>query len=91
MAITVKKKRITTVKTVKAKANPDAADAASPAAAASHVIVQRQGPSYTPYAIVALIATLLFVALLTMQALELSFYYSPDSVFVRAKPAVAVP
>ena len=76
MAITVKKKRPITVKAP--DSTPETAAPSAPAAPAAPAFTPpafaQEGPSYTPYAILALIATLMFVALLFMQWTELQYY-----------------
>ena len=97
MAITVKKKKMT-VKTVKAKGQiPDAAEAeVEPEAEAEADVApipaappQRagrprvDGKAYTVSVVFAIIAILMFIGLITIQALELSYYYQPRPVFIR--------
>ena len=104
MAITIKKKRMT-VKTVKAKGQlpPDAdaettaapEEAAAPLAAPPQPVgrPRKDGKIYTLSVIFAIIAILMFIGLVTLQALELSFYYQPRPVFIRmnAPPGGAAP
>lgn len=97
MAITVKKKKMT-VKTVKAKGQiSDEDDAAleeeemEEGTEAPPVPVEPKytgrprvdGKVYTFSVVIAIIAILMFIGLITIQALELSFYYQPRPVFIR--------
>ncbi len=87
MAITVKRKKLT-VKTIKAKIQPEtpevseaAPEAAAPAAAqaaapVAAVPAQASGPSYTWAGILALIAVLVCIALLLFQYLEWRHYHN---------------
>lgn len=88
MAITVKKKM--TVKTVKAKGRVPAEEtpeeeAPAPVAAPPQRVGRPQvdGRVYTFSVVLAIISILMFIGLITIQALELSFYYQPRPVFLR--------
>jgi len=90
MAITVKKKKMT-VKTVRAKSQvptdtevPEE-QAPVPAAAQSRRAGRPRvdGKVYTFSVVIAIISILMFIGLITIQALELSFYYQPRPVFLR--------
>ena len=90
MAITVKKKKMT-VKTVRAKGQAPASDtevpeemAPAPAAPPQRVGRPRvDGRVYTFSVVIAIISILMFIGLITIQALELHFYYQPRPVFLR--------
>lgn len=91
MAITIKKKM--TVKTIKAQGllPDDEHDDLAAAAEAPPVPMAPQrvgrprvdGKVYTFSVVIAIIAILIFIGLVTIQALELSFYYQPRPVFLR--------
>ena len=89
MAITIKKSSIAAMKDSQAEgqnmAAADAGGAGSPEgeaqAAAVSAVPQRRGSSYTVFAILALVATVLCIALLAFQWLEWSYYYQPPSAF----------
>ena len=103
MAITVKKRKVT-VKTVKSKAKLDVApESVEPAEVqpdSQPVAVQPQnvgGPvrvdshKYTYAVVFAIIAILMFIGLIALQSLELSFYYQPRPVFLRKVSVTAMP
>lgn len=101
MAITIKKKKAT-VKTVKSKAKmaaegqptseqgqdgpppPPEVQAQQTAPPAGPVKVD--GKAYTVAVVFALLAIVMFIALIALQSLELSFYYQPRPVFLRKVP-----
>ena len=66
-----------------------AAAPAAPAAAAAGGPVQVNTRYHTPAVIMAIIATLAFLALITLQALEWYYYVSPPSVWP-APPAASL-
>ena len=85
MAITVRRSAVGASAPAEGAAAP-AADTPSPGIVAP----SRSGPSYTPYAILGIVAVLMFAALVIMQWLELSYYTKPPSAFpVLQKLAVA--
>lgn len=87
MAITVKKKL-----TLKAEPEPEASVTAAttgPDLMAAPGMVKGKSPSYTVYAILGLIAVLLFAVLVLLQGLEWSYYNQPPSAFPVLTPEAA--
>ena len=76
-AITIKKKKKLTIKSKSENAEPDNSPSLSdvlPTLAPTPVVAP--GPSYTAYAILAVITTLMFIGILAMQYFEFDFLSS---------------
>lgn len=86
MAITVKKKAPVTVSVPEKSAEPETPTSEPAITFAPPTFLQR-GPSYTPYAVCALIAVLLFAVLLFLQWTEWDGYKGMFPVPTAAKSA----
>ena len=53
--------------------------------------VRVDGRKYTYAVVFAILAILMFIGLIALQSLELSFYYQPRPVFLRKVPVTAMP
>ncbi|MCK5850151.1 MAG: hypothetical protein KAH23_04490 [Kiritimatiellae bacterium] len=53
--------------------------------------VRVDGRKYTYAVVFAILAILMFIGLIALQSLELSFYYQPRSVFLRKIPVTTMP
>jgi hypothetical protein len=67
---------------------PEAVEAAAPERAAARRVVDSS--YHTPAAIMAIIASLVFLSLIALQAIEWAFYKAPPSVWPPAPSAGAV-